>query len=502
MTPSPLQHSALLILTPWCVVFACSLNRAEPTPPDTAADSADDSEGGDTDTGTPDGGEDSGGGDTDTAATPEAVTWSNSIADLAQQNCVRCHALGRFSTYEPLQTYAQFSGIVEKIVGKIQSPPSFGTQMPPSPWGEIAGICEPEYPFSNDLRMSAEEVQTILDWAANGVPEGTPRADEPLLADPRPELTGVTEYPFDEGYVMSIDEFDDDGHRDDWVCVILDDGASPDSRFMSGIQLNPDVTQVFRGAVLWLDEARESLAYVDGSMPRDHGTSWYDCDEGFGFSGRILAGFLPEGQPIETPPGSAVEIPGGTAIVAKIHYHGHYDHENPTDTGALPSVLNWEDHTSFSIRWDDPATVTSVAELVTFGDYDDVIVNGEGNLDPPFAIPAGSTSHTESMVTTVPGDPTQAYQVWAVQAQLGNAGRTVAVSVGYQQTRTTACLGAVPRWGVSWQVPLTYDTTVGATTVNGGDRLRVDCTYANDGGSDLTLATESCRAMVGIVPVP
>ncbi|MSQ04061.1 MAG: hypothetical protein EXR71_19600 [Myxococcales bacterium] len=370
--------------------------------------------------------------------------------------------------------------------------------MPPFPGGEIAGTCEPDPPYANDLRISDEQIATILAWMADGAPEGSARADEPMVAAPPHELATATEHPFDEGYVMTIDQYDDDGHRDDWVCVIVDPGNSIDSRFFSGIQINPDAEQVFRGAVLRLDKGRESLAFVGAASSRDHGENWYDCDEGFGFDGEILGGFLPEGEPFETPAGSAVEIPGDAVLVYKLHYHAHYDHVNPTDTGELAETLEWTDHTSISIRWEDETVVERPAWLVTFGDYDQETIDGTGNLNPPFLIPAASSSHVESMVTKVPGTSSDAYVVWAIQPEMGDAGRTVGVSVGYASNSTTACVGAVPRWDTSWQLPLTIDMA-DATTVNGGDRLRVDCEYEGRPGSDATLDDESCRAMIGLV---
>jgi len=53
----------------------------------------------------------------------DALTWSGGIRDIFQQNCVRCHASGQFSTYEPMQTYQQVLEQVPNIAAKIQDPP-------------------------------------------------------------------------------------------------------------------------------------------------------------------------------------------------------------------------------------------------------------------------------------------------------------------------------------------------------------------------------------------
>ncbi len=438
--------------------------------------------------------------ETTDADEPDAgLTWSNGISTLFQENCVRCHASGQFSTYTPFQTYDQVSVKFADISSKIQFPPAWGVQMPPFPGGELADTCEPEQAYSNDLRMSDDDIAAIRAWMLSGAPEGSGVA-EPLVADSPSQLLDATEYSFSEGYVMSIGEDDDDGHKDDYVCVIVDPGLLAPVGYLSGIQINPGVNQVFRGAVVWLDPNRDSRAYVEAGSTRAHGENWYDCDEGFGFEGQILAGFLPKGEPIATPPGAAIEIDANALIVYKIHYHAHYDHVNPDDTDKLPPLLEWADDTSLSLRWEKPGEVARVATALTFGNYDESAVDGTGTLTAPFLIPPGAAMHVESMVRRVPGDPDDGFAVWAVLPEMKDAGRTVAVSVTRQDS-SRECLAANPRWEASWQLPLTYDTTIGAPMVYGGDQLRIDCTYLNPTGLDLTLAEESCRAMIGLVPV-
>jgi len=426
-------------------------------------------------------------------------TWTTGIATIFHENCVRCHGSGQFSTYAPLQTYEQVLLRLENIRQKVQLFPSWGTQMPPFPGGERPGVCEPQHAYSNDLRMSEQNIADILTWIANGTLRGT-GADpgEPLVAPGPATISGATEYPFTEGYVMEIADTDEDGHKDDYACIIVDPGTVAGNRYYSGIQINPSQPQVFRGAVVWLDRNRESLQYVQSGSPRTHGAQWYDCTDGFGFTGDILSGYLPKGQPVSTPAGSAVAIPGNALIVYKIHYHAHYDHVDPEDMEPLPQTLQWPDTTSLSVKWESAPARTALA--LTFGNYDAATANGTGNLNAPFLIPAGAASHVESMVTTVPGPSTATYAVWAVQPEMNLAGQTVSVSMGNQTTQTQACLGVVPRWEKSWQMPLTYDTAVGAPTVRGGDRLRIDCEYRGRANGPMTLAEESCRAMVGLVP--
>lgn len=432
---------------------------------------------------------------------PSGPTWSDGISEIFQRNCVRCHASGRPATYVPLQTYRQVADVAFYIERKIQPDPDWGVQMPPYPGGEIAEACVPSHEYDNDLRLPAEDVESLLTWIESDVPEGAGRfGGEPFAPPPPSQLAGATEHPFEEGYIVSVGASHPTGHKDEYVCVIADLGASTSSRFLSGMHINPGDPLLFRGAVVWLDRDRDSLSYVQPGSPRLHGERWYECTDGFGFEGDILGSFLPGGEPLVTPAGSAVEVTGEPLIVYRIHYHSHYDRLDPNDATPLPSVLEWHDHTSLSLRWEEPDEISRAAFLITFGNDDGAPVGGTGNLTPPFSIPVASPLHVESMVTVVPGTSADAYAVWAVQPELRSAGRMAAVSVSRPASSSTACLAAHPRWDPSWQVPLTFDTTgSNAPIVYGGDTLQIDCSYEHTFGTSLTLADESCRAMVGLV---
>jgi hypothetical protein len=270
--------------------------------------------------------------------------------------------------------------------------------------------------------------------------------------------------------------------------------------------MNPGVPQVFRGAVVRLDRNQESLAFVEPGAVGAYGDTSYDCTNGFGFEGEILAGFEPEGRPISTPPGSAIKIPAGALIVYEIHYHAHYANPNPgvvdPDAGPPPDVLTWEDHTSLSLRWEDSAALDVVATVLTFGNYNEDVVDGTGSLTGELLVPADTAGHVESMVKLVPGPPSDAYAVWAVQPEMMGTGTTASVSVTYAASSENVCLAAIPRWDAGWQIPLTFDTSAqAAPIVYGGDRLQIDCRYTNTTNDVLLLGEESCRTMVGLVPI-
>ncbi len=430
---------------------------------------------------------------------PQDATWSNRIAEIVRRRCVPCHSSGHFAAVQPLETYAHALLHTEHLPSRLTEP-EFGTRMPPYPGGELPGRCEPAAPYSNDLRLSNDELAAVLTWLDNGLPMGDgPAAMETLAPAAPTTLRGATEYPLTEGYVISVDA--ETAHKDDWICLIVDPGQRDGRRFLSGMQVDADRKQAFRGAVLWLDRDRASLRFVAPSSPRVHGASWYDCDTGFGFTGDILGGFLPEQEPFVTPPGSAIEVPGDALLVLRIHYHAHYE-PDPSGEAVTPSLQEWQDHTTVRLRWEEEASVQTVATVLTFGGESAAVVEGTGSLTPPFAVPPTSSEDVarETMVTVVPGSSTDAYAVFAVQVEMMSAGHLATLSAG--SAGEASCLAAFPKWNPTWQAPVTFDTAgASAPVVYGGQTLRLDCDYRNPTGRTLVLGEESCRAMVGLLPL-
>jgi len=94
------------------------------------------------------------------SATP---TFSKDVAPILYKNCVSCHRPGEMApmslmTYELARPYAR----------SIQARVELGV-MPP--WHAEA----PKGTFINDRRLTPAEKQTLIQWAANGAPEGDPK---------------------------------------------------------------------------------------------------------------------------------------------------------------------------------------------------------------------------------------------------------------------------------------------------------------------------------------
>jgi hypothetical protein len=104
------------------------------------------------------------------------VLFKNEIAQIFQRRCFHCHTennLGvSLTTYTEARPWAR--AIREEILDR---------RMPP--WTAVSGFGH----FSNDISLSAREMEVILSWTDGGAPSGVLKADEstpPVYVPPAP----------------------------------------------------------------------------------------------------------------------------------------------------------------------------------------------------------------------------------------------------------------------------------------------------------------------------
>ena len=112
------------------------------------------------------------------AQTPPApVTFSKDVAPIFQAKCQSCHEPGSIAP----MSLANLQG--RAAVGAIdQARASQSRQMPPWHIDRSVGVQK----FKNDMSLTDEQVDTIVNWVDQGAPEGNP-AD----FTPKPVATGL-----------------------------------------------------------------------------------------------------------------------------------------------------------------------------------------------------------------------------------------------------------------------------------------------------------------------
>jgi hypothetical protein len=139
---------------------------------------------------------------------PEEVTFTEHVAPILYENCVKCHRPGgvapmSLTTYEEARPWAPVIKYKTGLRDKI------GT-MPPYYLERDIGIQQ----VKDDERLSEEQLQLIASWADNGALEGNPENLPPL-----PEFSISNEWRQGEPdlIVPLEDVFVGAGEADSWV---------------------------------------------------------------------------------------------------------------------------------------------------------------------------------------------------------------------------------------------------------------------------------------------
>ena len=240
------------------------------------------------------------------------VTFSEHIAPLLNQHCIRCHREGDIGPMS-FSDYDEVSGWSETILEVVQD-----GRMPP--WHAE----DPEGTFQNEQRMSSKEIELLENWVEQGSPSGdlSQLPPTPVFAD-RWRL----ETPPDETFTMAPKPFNVPGQGVvDYQYYIVDPGWEED-RWVRATQVLPGNASVVHHAIVFLRTP---------DVSRFDGLGW-------------LGGYVPGQMPNVLDAHQARRVPAGSKLVFQMHY---------TPTGRPES-----DQTQIGIWFADEAEVKE--EVVT-----------------------------------------------------------------------------------------------------------------------------------------
>ena len=188
------------------------------------------------------------------------------------------------------------------------------------PW-----FADPAYGhFSNDRRLSAEEIQTLVSWADQGALEGDPK-DAP---EPRQFADGWTIGKPDVVYEMPMDYAVPAKGTVEYTYFLLPKAFTED-RWIEKIEVRPGSRSVVHHVVLitrppgskWMEDLKPGVAWVE---PEDKEPPKRSADTGEGafFLGdmEIVSVYVPGGVAYRTAPGQARFVKAGSDLVFQMHY--------------------------------------------------------------------------------------------------------------------------------------------------------------------------------------
>ena len=250
------------------------------------------------------------------------VTYSKHIAKIFNDNCVYCHREGQIGPFT-LTSYDEAVGwadMVREVVNERRMPP----------WHADPSVGH----FSNDARLTDEELALINKWVENGAPEGDPND----LPKP-PEFAEGWQIPDPDVVIKMADE----------PYEVPATGVVEYQRFV----VDPGFTE---------DKWVQAMECLPGNPAVVHHIIVYVIPPGVtpsGQAGRLqtnwLGAFAPGVRPAMLPEGLGRYIQAGSKLLFEMHY---------TPNGTAQSDLS-----SVGFVWADPKTVRKEVAVQNAGNF-------------------------------------------------------------------------------------------------------------------------------------
>lgn len=364
------------------------------------------------------------------------VTFSKDVAPILNRNCVVCHRPGNIAPM-PLRTYREAEPWAARIRERVVR-----RQMPP--WH-----ADPQFgEFSNERRLSEEEIGKIADWVAQGAKEGDPKDLPPAVSFPEGWQIGEPDavISMEAEHTLGADFVDNylyfripTGWKEDrWVqAVEFRPGhrgvvhhavafiETPEQAARAGRADQPD-----RGGRAWslLDTEPLSIELMDGTTRRirpdapvvNDGCSARDPEEvGGRNSSDVLTVYAPGRDADVWPAGTAKRVPAGSNIIFQMHY------------SKRPGRVE-RDRTSVGL-------VFAKAPV-------EKMVGTRSIANQLFAIPPGADNHEVTACWTYQRD----VELLSLMPHMHVRGKSMRYEVVYPDGRRRTLL-SVPRYSFHWQ---------------------------------------------------
>ena len=361
------------------------------------------------------------------SAKPE-ITYNKDVAPILQKHCVSCHrpndiAPMSLMTYDEVLPFARMlrESVIQRKMPPWHADPVFGD-------------------FSNDARLTDEEIATIDAWVKNG----TKRGDlEPSSA----EQALMPGWHIKPDVVLTIPEFlVPRTMQDDYEYIYVPTNFTEDKWIQAAEVLPGDRRVVHHATVSVIDKA-EVAKHLEQHAKANEGEDQYHyrtgkvlhlrpeapvIDDGCaapdgggvpgessGYLNIVPAIYLP-GHLAETrPPGYALRIPAGSYLQFQVHYSNHHG-------------LDVKDRTSIGLVFAKEPVKHEIAQYEIWNDL--------------FLIPPNDNNHRVTSCYTLPKDVT----ALAYTAHMHFRGKSMTTEAIYPDGRHEVILN-VPHYDFRWQ---------------------------------------------------
>jgi len=366
----------------------------------------------------------------------KVITFTKDVAPILFKNCAQCHRpddIAPFSvlSYKDVRPWAK--SIREKVISR---------EMPP--WH-----ADPKYGnFSNDMRLTEAEIETITGWVDGGAKEGDPRE-----MPPAPILSSTWEIGQPDLVLTMPEMFEiPAGKADDYIYFRVPTNFTED-KWVEAAEFRPGNKSVVHHAVVFLETPSlfamaQDLAKkggVDSKNPisvfqmNDSGTMYLDgtvnrtradapvindacaaqkSSKGGG-GAAILAAYAPGRNADIYPKGTAKRLQAGSNLIFQMHY--------AKNTGKPE-----KDRTSIALVFAKQPVERMVETLLIFNDL--------------FAIPPGADNHEATACHTLRRD----IQLINYMPHMHVRGKDMKYEVVYPDGKRETLISVAP-YSFNWQ---------------------------------------------------
>jgi hypothetical protein len=377
-----------------------------------------------------------------------APTYYQHVKPILDARCSACHTVGGIAPFS-LQRYAQARKHRAAIAAAARA-----RTMPP--WHAERGYRR----YLSDPSLSADQLSTIVRWAAAGAPKGDPaRPGAPL-----PPIGGGLSRADVRLALPTYTPRRSAGH-DDYRCFVVSWPERP--YYVTGFDVSPGERREVHHIIVY-GASPADAGIVDAWDARDP-VAGYGCYGGPSATGarqspaRLLAGWAPGTSGADLPAGTGTLVQPGSRLIVQIHYNL---------AGKAP-------------RPDRSVVVLKLDDSVEKGGAYAPIVSFSWLASPQtFRIPAGSKRVAHSFA----GDPRPLLQLLGSDLDLKDGfvvhsallhmhrlGERGQVALLRASGRREVLL-SIGRWDFNWQRDYRFATP--ARFAN-GDRLSIRCEHDN-----------------------
>ncbi len=335
------------------------------------------------------------------ANTTAPPTYTKNVAGVLNKRCVECHRKGEvapmaFTSYKEVRPWAK---AIKEAVSSRKMPP----------W-----LADPHVgAFSNDRRLTPQELETVSRWADAGAPEGDAKDLPPAPQFVEGWSIGKPDAVIDIGTDFEVPATGTVKYQ----YVVVETGFTED-KWIEAAEIRPDKRSVVHHIIVFMTDPGLDRALAQGG-------------------GNLLVGYAPGDPPINFHPGTAKLLPKGSKLRFQLHY--------------TPNGTATKDRSYVGLRFAKapPQHRAITGNALNFG----------------FVIPAGAPAHEVKSTWTAKTD----VRLTGLMPHMHLRGKDFEYTVTYPDGRSEKIL-SVPEYDFNWQ--LAYELKEPLNLPKG---TRIDC---------------------------